>query len=85
MKLEHPIAMKRLSVILASAIMVIAVSAAALRYELRARAAEALPGLLEIAPADSTFIVYADVAALRQSPHVQKATTLAQPNATDND
>jgi hypothetical protein len=75
---------KRLSIISAFAIAVIAVSGAALRYEVRARA-EALPELLELAPVDSTFIAYADVAALRESPLVQKATALAQPPATDRD
>lgn len=77
--------MKRLGIISAFAVLVIAVSATALRYELRARAAEALPELLELAPADSTFIAYSNVASLRESPLIQKATELARPTATDND
>ena len=77
--------MKRLGIISVFAVLVVAMSAAELRYELRARADEALPELLELAPADSTFIAYTDVASLRQSPLVQKATALAQPAATDND
>jgi len=78
--------MKRLALISALAIPVVAVSAAAVRYELRVRAAaDALPELLELAPADSTFIAYADVAALRQATLVQKATALARAPAQDND
>jgi len=77
--------MKRAGIISIFAVLVVAVSVAALHYELRARADEALPELLELAPADSTFIAYTDVASLRQSPLVQKATALAQPAATDND
>lgn len=77
--------MKRLGIISTFALLVIAVSATALRYELRVRAAEALPELLELAPADSTFIAYTDVASLRESPLIQKATEMARPTTTDND
>lgn len=59
-----------------------------LRYELRARSAakaSALPELLDMAPADSTFIAYADVAALREDPLVQRAAALAEPAAEDRD
>ena len=38
-----------------------------------------------MAPADSTFIAYADVAALRQDPLVQRAAALAQPATADRD
>lgn len=77
--------MKRLSIILVSAIAVISLSLGALRYEGRTSAAETLPELLELAPADSTFIAYADVAALRQSSIVQQATSMNRPGATDPD
>ena len=59
-----------------------------LRYELRARSANEaghLPELLDMAPADSTFILYADVATLRQDPLVERAAALAQPKTQDRD
>jgi hypothetical protein len=77
---------KRLRIISMAVIVATAVFAAAVRYELHVRAAaEALPVLLDLAPADSTFIAYADVAALRQASLIQVATALAQPPKTDKD
>jgi hypothetical protein len=78
--------MKRASVILA--IVAAGVCIVGLRYVLRARGASeagSLPELLEMAPADSTFIAYADVAALRQDPLVQRAAAFAQPATQDRD
>ena len=78
--------MKRASVILA--IVAAGVCIVGLRYVLRARGASeagSLPELLEMAPADSTFVAYADVAALRQDPLVQRAAALAQPATEDRD
>jgi hypothetical protein len=78
--------MKRSLMILA--IVGVAVCAVGLGYELRARSAtdvESLPELLNMAPADSNFIAYADVAALRQNPLVQRAAAMAQPPAQDRD
>jgi hypothetical protein len=78
--------MKRNLVILA--IVAAGVGALGLRYELRARSANkagALPELLNMAPADSAFIAYADVAALREDPLVQRAAALAEPAAEDRD
>lgn len=78
--------MKRASVILA--IVAAGVCIVGLRHELRARGATepgSLPKLLEMAPADSTFVAYADVAALRQDPLVQRAVALAQPATLDRD
>jgi hypothetical protein len=77
---------KRSLVILA--IVAAGVCMVGLRYELRARGAieaGSLPELLEMAPADSTFIAYADIAALRQDPIVQRAVALAQPATADRD
>jgi len=48
-------------------------------------AGAAFPDLIELAPADSTMVAYADLAALRQSPLVQQLTSLAQPPQTDSD
>jgi hypothetical protein len=77
--------MKRSFIVLA--IVVAGVAMAGLGYELRARSARAdsLPELLDMAPADSTFIAYADVAALRQDPLVERAAALAQPATEDRD
>lgn len=78
--------MKRSLVILA--IVAAGVCIVGLRHELRARSAGeagSLPELLEMAPADSTFIAYADIAALRQDPLVQRAAALAQPATADRD
>jgi hypothetical protein len=77
--------MKRLSVILALTAIVVSISAAAVRYELQTRTAESLPELIDLAPPNSTFVLYADVAALRQAPLVQKAIASAQPPAPDRD
>lgn len=60
----------------------------AVRHELKARAiadASSLPDLLNLAPADSTFIAYSDVAALRQSPLIQQVEALAKPATMDRD
>ncbi len=78
--------MKRGFLILA--IVVTGVGVVGLGYETRARSAPkagSLPALLEMAPADSTFIAYADVAALRQDLLVQRAAALAQPATEDKD
>lgn len=78
--------MKRSLVILA--IVAVGVCTVGLGYELRARSATdagSLPALLNMAPADSTFIAYADVAALRQNPLLQRAAAMAQPPTEDRD
>jgi hypothetical protein len=78
--------LKRKSTIVA--IVVAAAGALAFGYALKARrAAEAgsLPDLVQLAPADSTLIAYADVAALRQSPILQHLAELAQPTNVDHD
>jgi hypothetical protein len=51
----------------------------------RASAASAFPDLLELAPADSTMIGYADLRALRESPLVQRLVAMAQPAQVDRD
>src|SRR5579862_7064360 len=83
---ELRIGMKRASIILA--IVAAGVCIVGLRYVLRARGASetsSLPELLKMAPADSIFVAYADVAALRQDPLVQRAAALAQPATEDRD
>jgi hypothetical protein len=78
--------MKRSFLILAIVAAIVAM--VGLGYELRARSASkagSLPELLDMAPADSTFLAYADVAALRQDPLVARAAALAQPAAEDRD
>jgi hypothetical protein len=77
--------MKRLTIILALAAAVVSISAAAVRYELQVRAGAALPELIDLAPPNSTFVLYADIAALRQAPLVQKAIASAQPAVQDRD
>src|ERR1700734_883830 len=78
--------MKRSLMILA--IVAVGVCTVGLRHELRARSASDagdLPALLNMAPADSTFVAYADVAALRQNPLLQRAAAMAQPATEDRD
>jgi hypothetical protein len=78
--------MKRSLIILAIA--TACAGTAGLGYELRARSAAkagALPELLDLAPADSSFIAYADVAALRQDPLFQRVVALAEPATQDRD
>ena len=69
-------------------ILAIAVVALGLFYAVRvhrASAAAAFPDLLEMAPADSTMIGYADLQALRESPLVQQLAAMAQPAQVDPD
>jgi hypothetical protein len=53
-----------------------------LRHQARA---DSLPELIDLAPADSTLVTYADLAALRASPLVQVLAALAQPSNVDRD
>jgi hypothetical protein len=78
--------MKRHNLLLALA--AIPVAALALWYapQMRHQArADSLPNLLELAPADSTVIAYADLATLRNSPLVQHLASMAQPTSVDKD
>ena len=66
----------------------IAIVGLALRYapHIRHRAdAGSIPDLLEFVPADSTIFGYADVAALRDSPLMQRLAALARPAKVDQD
>ena len=68
--------------------LVFAVAALSLWYAVRthrASAADSLPDLIELAPAESSMIAYADVEALRESPLVQQLAALAQPTQVDRD
>jgi len=47
--------------------------------------ADSLPDLLALAPADSTMIVYADLAALRRAPLVERLISMAPPVNLDRD
>ncbi len=51
----------------------------------RASAADALPALIEQAPAGATMIAYADLAALRESPWTKRLESFAQPAQVDSD
>ena len=53
-----------------------------LRHQARA---DSLPELIDLAPADSTLVAYADLAALRASPLVQVLAAMAQPSNVDHD
>jgi hypothetical protein len=78
--------MKRHNLLLALA--AIPVAALALWYapQMRHQArADSLPSLLELAPADSTVVAYADLATLRNSPLVQHLASMAQPATVDKD
>lgn len=70
-----------------AAILAVCICLLGWHYEARARAATdaALPGLLDLAPAGSTFVAYIDMAALRQAPLVQRSMALAQPAQEDRD
>jgi hypothetical protein len=75
---------KRTFLILAT----VAAAALALYCVARVRRASAdgsLPELLALAPADSRFLVYADVRALRDSPLVQRLAAMAPPAKMDSD
>jgi hypothetical protein len=53
--------------------------------ERRASAADSLPALVALAPADARFLAYADISALRDSPLVQRLTAMAPPATADGD
>jgi len=54
-------------------------------HAFRASAADALPGLLLLAPKESSFIGYADLETLRESPLAQQFTAMAPPATVDPD
>src|ERR1700674_1747703 len=69
-------------------ILAVALAAVGLFYAVRAHRASAaapFPDLLELAPADSTVIGYADLEALRESPLVKQLAAMAQPAQVDRD
>jgi hypothetical protein len=78
--------MKRHNLLLALAAIPVAALAVWYAPQMRHQArADALPNLLDLAPADSTVIAYADLVTLRNSPLVQHLASMAQPASVDKD
>jgi len=69
-------------------LVVVAVGALTSSYllrERRASAAGSLPELVALAPADSHFLAYIDISALRDSPLIQRLAAMAPPATADSD
>jgi hypothetical protein len=73
---------------IAAALLICAAIASFLGYRIQSRgdaAAGALPEILDLVPPDSSLVAYANVAALRSAPLVQRLIALAQPASVDRD
>ncbi len=82
------IVMSRRQLILWSAVTAITAITAIFAYQLRAHlsaAGSSFPELLELAPGNSTFIGYVDLAELRKQPLIARLAALATPVAVDRD
>jgi hypothetical protein len=75
---------RHLLMILAAAVIVTPILVYGLRTRLAA-AAGSLPELIELAPGNSTFIAYVDVAELRKESLIEHLAELAAPAAVDRD
>lgn len=75
---------KRIVWVLAASAAAVAALGYAARQQ-RANSSNGLPELVDLAPADSTVVAYADLRALRNSPMIERLGALAQPARVDQD